>query len=1164
MRIARLDLIRYGKFTDRYIELPAATQDFHLLVGANEAGKSTVRDAILDLLFGIGMRSTYDFLHPKTEMRLGALLNDAGSAFEFQRIKKARSLLDAQGANLPDDALARFLGNADRHFYDQMFGLDHDRLIAGGNEILKASNDVGRILFQSAAGIGSLGHVRDALEAEADKLWAKRKSGDRAYYVAAEALAIADANLKHNTVRARAWTDASLLIDTLEAELDALRARFRTLEGERVRLERIRRLAPAVRIFNDKTAALASLGTPPHLPDDALKTFNDAEIETLTAESQARITRRLESEARAALANIHVDPTILVHAAAIEDLAARVQQTRAHAIDIEKRQIEVDRHWESVTDRVRQLGWHTAAALARTALEPWLTQHLPPLPVRSAINDLIKRHGAIEQAVVAATTAASAKAREIATIAAQLARTSQVEASPELRAALAESQQLGDIKALHKRDQSQLAKARQALELAMRQLGAWRLEPEQLRTHTLPAPEVIRRLRSEHDRLTGDKRNTATRKDELQLAIAALELDIAQLRTQHKAVARDELLDARDDRDSLWTQLRRGEARLESVADDYETRVRNADALSDLRHDKAHEAASLQGKIEQRDHQQLQLDEHSRRLVDLETALAHIEREWRKHANAAGFPDMPLPAYEEWRTACERVLAAAEHFEQVSAEQAQHAESNAASCARLAAALEACNEPLPVTRELDALIEAARGRVDAATASHARQQALQLQHDDAVKTHGDLSDALAQAHIARADWQHNWVSQLARAGLPESTEVGAAEGALSLFAAIDEHLNDIRKLRKDRIEAMQRDLDNVAQAATALAGALATGGEDAPIAAATAAPDVAAQLGSRLALAREAQKESKRLEAELKRFKDDLVTAEEQLARANARIAPLMKLADVSDREALRHAIERSDQHRAIAQALHDARQAIETGGDGLTRDALCNEIADADLTQIAVRLSELPKELEATSDSLNLCTAKLTTARAERERIAGQDDAARAETARQEALASMANASERFIKVHIGARLLRWAIDRYRETRQGPLLARASEIFAGLTLGSFERLVVDFESDPPTLDGMRPNGATVGIAGMSDGTRDQLYLALRLAALEMHITQAHALPFLADDLFINYDDDRARAGLEALAELSQRTQIVFMTHHEHLVPMVKSVFGEQVNIVPM
>ena len=84
----------------------------------------------------------------------------------------------------------------------------------------------------------------------------------------------------------------------------------------------------------------------------------------------------------------------------------------------------------------------------------------------------------------------------------------------------------------------------------------------------------------------------------------------------------------------------------------------------------------------------------------------------------------------------------------------------------------------------------------------------------------------------------------------------------------------------------------------------------------------------------------------------------------------------------------------------------------------------------------------------------------------------------------------------------------------------------------------------------------------MSDGTRDQLYFALRLAALELHLEQTQALPFIADDLFINYDDARAKAGLEALSNLARKTQVIFLSHHEHMIPMIREVFGKEVNVV--
>jgi uncharacterized protein YhaN len=226
------------------------------------------------------------------------------------------------------------------------------------------------------------------------------------------------------------------------------------------------------------------------------------------------------------------------------------------------------------------------------------------------------------------------------------------------------------------------------------------------------------------------------------------------------------------------------------------------------------------------------------------------------------------------------------------------------------------------------------------------------------------------------------------------------------------------------------------------------------------------------------------------------------------------------------------DQH--LEQLLKD--------GDGLDPTALEAERACIDILAIPARLSALREEIDQLVRKQNQRTADLRVAEANLERIAGQDEAAQAEARRQEALARMGNAVERFIRVHTAAKLLRWSIERFREHKQGPLLARASEIFRGLTAGALERLQVDYDTQPPTLLGQRPNGLGVHIEGMSEGTRDQLYLALRLAALELHLRQTPALPFIADDLFINYDNGRARAGFAALADLSRLTQVTTTT----------------------
>lgn len=73
MRINRLDLARYGKFTDGVLDFgsrPVGSPDLHVIYGPNEAGKSTTFDAIVDLIFGIGGTSKYGFLHPYPTMRI--------------------------------------------------------------------------------------------------------------------------------------------------------------------------------------------------------------------------------------------------------------------------------------------------------------------------------------------------------------------------------------------------------------------------------------------------------------------------------------------------------------------------------------------------------------------------------------------------------------------------------------------------------------------------------------------------------------------------------------------------------------------------------------------------------------------------------------------------------------------------------------------------------------------------------------------------------------------------------------------------------------------------------------------------------------------------------------------------------------------------------------
>jgi uncharacterized protein YhaN len=180
---------------------------------------------------------------------------------------------------------------------------------------------------------------------------------------------------------------------------------------------------------------------------------------------------------------------------------------------------------------------------------------------------------------------------------------------------------------------------------------------------------------------------------------------------------------------------------------------------------------------------------------------------------------------------------------------------------------------------------------------------------------------------------------------------------------------------------------------------------------------------------------------------------------------------------------------------------------------------------------------------------------------MGGSDHAASLADQAQTKLASIRSDAERYVRLKLSSKVLRDEIERYRKENQGPLVKSASESFAVLTGGSFESLRADFnEKDEPVLVGIRPNGDQVHVEGMSSGTRDQLYLALRLASLEKFMEGSEPMPFIVDDILVDFDDERSESALIALSQLAKKTQVIMFTHHSRVVEQARKI-GDPVNI---
>jgi uncharacterized protein YhaN len=321
------------------------------------------------------------------------------------------------------------------------------------------------------------------------------------------------------------------------------------------------------------------------------------------------------------------------------------------------------------------------------------------------------------------------------------------------------------------------------------------------------------------------------------------------------------------------------------------------------------------------------------------------------------------------------------------------------------------------------------------------------------------------------------------------------------------------------------------------------------------ASTIAAQLNRDLNEAREARASLKKIETQGKEIKGEIEDANITIQTANKQLASLRDQAGVETDDELESASESSRNKRELQQKLDTLEQELTRNGDGLSIQELEKEASESDIDAIEgelERVSSKLKELQTNRDTLRDQRQTL------QNEIKAKDGSAAAANASEEAeqqLATMVSGVEQYIRLQIAALILEQRIEDYRKKNQAPVLARAGVLFSKLTLGSYAKLRDELDgSGKPILLGVRPNDEEVHVDGMSDGSRDQLYLSLRLATLEQHLSKGEPMPFVVDDILIGFDDNRTRVCIEVLAELAASTQVLLFTHHRRVLELADAV----------
>jgi len=1135
MRFRRLSLERFGRFEGCDLNFRPGTPDLHIIYGPNEAGKTTSMAAVSDLLFGFEARSRYNFRFDYPLLRIGAELEEDGQLLAIRRRKaNAGSLVDQDDRPVDEGRLVAMLHGQTRERFRLAFSLDHLRLREGGRAIVQARDDVGQALFAAGSGMTDVVDALAALEAEADAIWAPRAAKHRTYTQAERNYDLSRTAARDRQVRPKAWTDARDAHLAAEDARRVLEAERDALLSEQGRIERLRRIAPAMRRRAELLIVLARSTDTKVMPAAREERVTAALDVIAVADRDRASAAALLAEANDRLERVPDDAAALAAADAIDDLAERRGAVNKGGADAERLTIERRAKQARVAQLKSDLG------LGDTALPSRLTI--------ARLRELAKAHGEATAGLrAAAETEEDARARLIP-IERRLADAPLTEGLDGLVAAIDAARRLGeDVDARHAAAADAVAGARDAVAGTLGRLVPWTGGVAELERLPSVHEDEIAAAEAELVRLRETARSAADETRRVEEELERIALDRGALASEGQAVSAADLHAARERREVLWRNLREalvGARTLPDPAgtgDAYREWVAKADSVADRRFAFAADSGRLGLLDKQAGEVALRGTQAARRLEEALAAVGAAATAWAERLKELGLPAVGPGRLRAWQADRSLALEAAERASRLSAqanlEDARRAAANE-TLLRLMPGWQA-----PDDRLASVLLEAERRRaVGEAQALAYRQAHAELRQ--LTEALADLARANRRRSEDRMRIEGEWRDLQASVGTRFAITDG--DGFLTAVEELRVGIEAVDALdaRLRGIEVDRRHFETGVADLWKRVGGEGEGSLD--------------RLRERLVAARAAAGLRADLIAERDRRTAEVEAASAKRAAAVDGLGPVVEDLGGLAIEELDGAVQASRRVRAEQEALAFAIAEITAAGDGLALDVIEAQWAGSDPDRAAGRSVALVALLADANSRVTAAAEAASAARIAFDVLDVHGDGAAAAAAEaEEARAEMAVQAEAYLLRRSQAVTLRWAIERHRRERQDPLLARAGGLFSRLTLGRYTDLRIDHDAPTPRLLGVTDGGRrAIDVDAMSDGTADQLFLALRLAAAEQSVAAGLRLPFLADDLFINFDDARARAGLEVLAELSGSMQVLFFTHHAHLADLASDVVG--------
>lgn len=1135
MRLRRLDLLRYGMFTDQTIDFGERVDgepDLHVVYGPNEAGKTTAFTGFLDLLFGIEMQSRYGFLHPYATMRVAGCLELSVGARDLVRIKRPQpTLRDADNEPVAEGLILGDLSGLDRNAYRAMFSLDDDTLEAGGKSILASNGELGQLLFSATAGLSDLSRRLLDLRSEMDGFAKPNSRSGELQQLKATLIALKQERDGIDTL-ASEYSRLAAARDEAASQYEAALAERTKAQTGLARVQRLLATLPRMAALRQLRERLEPFRTLPDAPPGWLSELpglqeaeNRHRSDTEKAESEVK---RLSDELMAVV----VDERALNLVGRLDRLTELRARHVTAELDLPSRRRDLARAEGEVERILIRLGREDEQEPARLLLNAAQS---------AALNGLIVTRSGVEAKVTAASDELSQALHELT----EAQRTPHEESGSASTPSLASV--ISALAAMRASDHGirlrNAAKARaqhgELLATRLAALAPWRGSVEEVAALTVADAASVEAWHRAGQRIDAliDKWHAEVERHETELERRAAELEAiaktAGLLSDQEAAA------IRGEREAAWAKHRR--ALDPATADEFEAVLRRDDIVSNARLGHERDLAKLHETTQALAVKRADA-ERSRKLRDEATAQHQRHVEFVARATAGISPELAYMSPAQllgWIASRDKVLEVWEMLRQADHEM-RDAEADASVLRdRLLDSLAQAAVPFEPLADLEALAAAAQAAVD----HDARTQALRQTVADCEREVRKRELAVQKAALADRTWLAAWRGACvacwlgeAAAGLPFEAvrEMLAAGAVLGPTLKTQADLVDRIRAMEDDQAAFGRELERLC-------------------------PELGIDPGqhSRIDLAQAAMdrvQEASRAAEVQRRLHSALAAAEDRQRQVKGdALAHARRVGEMKEYMQAGSLIELAGKLRDAELKADLERQAVQAQC-GILEALRVESLADAQALLEAKGESELELEratLSAQLDDLDKRTHELfAVSKQTADRIAavgGDDAAARIEERRRTKLLEIEDKARHYLRLRVGIAAAGRALRAYRDRHRSSMMTQASDAFRIISRGAYRGLGTQPGKDGDDLVALGADGGSKPATDLSKGTRFQLYLALRAAGYHEFAKMRLPVPFIADDIMETFDDFRAEETLRVFEKMARLGQVIYLTHHDHL-----------------